>query len=38
VTTGLNALWGAVKHLGGTDAQTSPGPGQFLAEIGPKAL
>ena len=38
VTTGLNAVWGVVKHLGGQDAAANPGPGQFLAEYGPKRL
>ncbi len=38
VTTGLNAVWGVVEHLGGKDAATNPGPGQFLAEYGPKRL
>lgn len=38
VTTALNAVWGVVKHLGGQDAATNPGPGQFLAEYGPKRL
>ncbi|MGO4454347.1 flavin monoamine oxidase family protein [Arthrobacter sp. RAF14] len=38
VTTGLNAVWGVVKHLGGASAETNPGPGEFLAEYGPKRL
>lgn len=38
VTTGLNVAWGVVKHLGGRDAAGNPGPGQFLAEYGPKRL
>ncbi len=38
VTTGLNAVWGVLQHLGGSDAPANPGPGQFLAEFGPKAL
>ncbi|GAB3619965.1 NAD(P)/FAD-dependent oxidoreductase [Glutamicibacter endophyticus] len=38
VTTGLNAVWGVVQHLGGNDAEANPGPGQFLAELGPKKL
>ncbi|MHA7270932.1 flavin monoamine oxidase family protein [Arthrobacter sp. HLT1-20] len=38
VTTALNAVWGVVKHLGGTSAPENPGPGELLAEIGPMSL
>ncbi|MFL4474547.1 flavin monoamine oxidase family protein [Paeniglutamicibacter sp. MACA_103] len=38
VTTGLNAVWGVLRHLGGDDAESNPGPGQFLAELGPLKL
>lgn len=38
VTTGLNAVWGVVQHVGGQDAEQNPGPGQALASIGPKRL
>jgi tryptophan 2-monooxygenase len=38
VTTGLNAVWGVVKHLGGSSAPGNPGPGDLLDEIGPMSL
>lgn len=38
VTTGLNAVWGVLQHLGGQDAAQNPGPGQFLDELGPMKL
>lgn len=38
VTTGLNAVWGVVKHLGGSSAPGNPGPGDLLDEIGPISL
>ncbi|MCO4254567.1 flavin monoamine oxidase family protein [Pseudarthrobacter cellobiosi] len=38
VTTGLNAVWGVVNHLGGTSAPGNPGPGELLDAIGPIAL
>jgi monoamine oxidase len=38
VTTALNAVWGVLRHLGGEDAAQNPGPGQFLAELGPLKL
>ncbi|MEE9095507.1 flavin monoamine oxidase family protein [Pseudarthrobacter phenanthrenivorans] len=38
VTTGLNAVWGVVKHLGGSSAAGNPGPGDLLDEFGPISL
>ncbi|NKX55154.1 flavin monoamine oxidase family protein [Arthrobacter mobilis] len=38
VTTGLNAVWGVVNHLGGSAAPENPGPGELLDELGPVAL
>jgi tryptophan 2-monooxygenase len=38
VTTGLNAVWGVVKHLGGSAAPGNPGPGDLLDEFGPVSL
>lgn len=38
VTTGLNAVWGVVKHLGGSSAPGNPGPGDLLDEFGPISL
>jgi monoamine oxidase len=38
VTTGLNAVWGVVQHLGGTSAPGNPGPGDLLEELGPVVL
>lgn len=38
VTTGLNALWGVVAHLGGSSAPGNPGPGELLDELGPVPL
>ncbi|GGH90206.1 flavin monoamine oxidase family protein [Arthrobacter liuii] len=38
VTTGLNAVWGVVKHLGGASAPGNPGPGDLLDEFGPISL
>ena len=35
VTTGLNAVWGVVNHLGGTSAPGNPGPGDLLEQFGP---
>jgi tryptophan 2-monooxygenase len=34
----LNAVWGVVKHLGGSSAPGNPGPGDLLDEIGPMSL
>ena len=38
VTTGLNAVWGVVNHLGGSSAPGNPGPGELLGEYGPDNL
>lgn len=38
VTTGLNAVWGVVNHLGGQSAPANPGPGELLEDLGPIAL
>jgi tryptophan 2-monooxygenase len=38
VTTGLNAVWGVVHHLGGSAAPGNPGPGDLLDEYGPISL
>ncbi|WP_018761946.1 flavin monoamine oxidase family protein [Arthrobacter sp. 135MFCol5.1] len=38
VTTGLNAVWGVVNHLGGTSAPGNPGPGDLLDAMGPISL
>ena len=38
VTTGLNAVWGVMKHLGGSSAPGNPGPGDLLDELGPIGL
>ena len=38
VTTGLNAVWGVVNHLGGSSAPGNPGPGDLLDAIGPISL
>lgn len=38
VTTGLNAVWGVVQHLGGSSAPENPGPGDLLDELGPIRL
>jgi tryptophan 2-monooxygenase len=38
VTTALNAVWGVVKHLGGSSATENPGPGEALREWGPVRL
>ncbi|WP_171058947.1 MULTISPECIES: NAD(P)/FAD-dependent oxidoreductase [unclassified Arthrobacter] len=38
VTTGLNAVWGVVNHLGGASAPGNPGPGELLDAIGPMPL
>ncbi|WP_309106159.1 NAD(P)/FAD-dependent oxidoreductase [Arthrobacter sp.] len=35
VTTGLNAVWGVVNHLGGQSAPENPGPGELLEDLGP---
>lgn len=38
VTTGLNAVWGIVRHLGGHGASDNPGPGDRFADLAPIAL
>jgi tryptophan 2-monooxygenase len=38
VTTGLNAVWGVVNHLGGHSAAANPGPGELLDALGPISL
>lgn len=38
VQTAINAVWGVVRHLGGTCAPTNPGPGDRFPEIAPMAL
>lgn len=38
VTTGLNAVWGVMKHLGGSSAPGNPGPGDLLDALGPISL
>lgn len=38
VTTGLNAVWGVLNHLGGSSAAGNPGPGDLLDELGPVKL
>ncbi|MCU1572598.1 MAG: monoamine oxidase, partial [Micrococcaceae bacterium] len=38
VTTGLNAVWGVLNHLGGSSAPGNPGPGELLDAIGPIIL
>jgi monoamine oxidase len=38
VTTGLNAVWGILNHLGGTSHPDNPGPGDRFAELAPVAL
>jgi lysine 2-monooxygenase len=38
VQTSLNAVWGIVKHLGGTSASNNLGPGDVYSTLGPMAL
>jgi tryptophan 2-monooxygenase len=38
VTTGLNAVWGILNHLGGRCHPENPGPGDRFAELAPVAL
>ncbi|MDQ1594344.1 MAG: lysine 2-monooxygenase [Arthrobacter pascens] len=38
VTTGLNAVWGVVNHLGGSSSAANPGPGDLLGALGPISL
>ncbi len=38
ITTALNAVWGIVRHLGGSSAAGNAGPGDVFSEIGPLVL
>ncbi|MDT9595357.1 NAD(P)/FAD-dependent oxidoreductase [Nocardioides zeae] len=38
VQTALNAVWGVLRHLGGTTSAANPGPGDAFAELGPVDL
>src|SRR3954451_417100 len=38
VQTALNAVWGVMRHLGGTTHPDNPGPGDVFAELGPIEL
>jgi tryptophan 2-monooxygenase len=38
VTTGLNAVWGILNHLGGETSKENPGPGDHFEELKPMAL
>ena len=38
VTTGLNAVWGILHHLGGRTHADNPGPGDRFAELAPIKL
>lgn len=38
VQTGLNAVWGVMRHLGGETPRDNPGPGDLYPEWGPVAL
>ncbi len=38
VTTGLNAVWGVVRHLGGSSAADNPGPGDVFDDLAPVDL
>ena len=38
VTTGLNAVWGILHHLGGSCHPENPGPGDRFAELAPVVL
>ncbi|WP_172382402.1 NAD(P)/FAD-dependent oxidoreductase [Streptomyces sp. MNP-20] len=35
VTTGLNAYWGVLRHLGGATQPLNPGPGDLFASLAP---
>lgn len=35
VTTGLNAVWGIVRHLGGSTSTANPGPGDRFDDLAP---
>jgi tryptophan 2-monooxygenase len=38
VQTSLNAVWGILRHFGGTSAPENPGPGDVFDELGPVRL
>ncbi|GLY16349.1 tryptophan synthase subunit alpha [Kineosporia sp. NBRC 101677] len=38
VTTGLNAVWAVVRHLGGSSHRDNPGPGDVYDDIAPVTL
>ena len=38
VQTSLNAVWGIMKHFGGSTHKENPGPGDVFKDIGPIAL
>lgn len=38
VTTALNAVWGVMKHFGGSTARENPGPGDVFDTIAPPEL
>ncbi len=38
VTSALNAVWGVVRHLGGSGVPENPGPGDRFAALAPLAL
>jgi tryptophan 2-monooxygenase len=38
VTTGLNAVWGILRHLGGQTPKENAGPGDQFEELKPMAL
>ncbi len=38
VTSALNAVWGVLRHLGGTSAAGNPGPGDRFGELAPMTL
>lgn len=38
VQTGLNAVWGVLRHFGGSTSPDNPGPGDVFAEYGPIGL
>ncbi|MER7798613.1 NAD(P)/FAD-dependent oxidoreductase [Microbacterium sp. NPDC096154] len=38
VQTALNAVWGVMRHFGGTSHADNPGPGDRFAELAPVAL
>lgn len=38
VTTALNAVWGVLRHFGGSTPEDNRGPGDVFAKIGPLEL